>query len=99
MLGSTKTFSFSFLAIVTGLSSSSGEVVASISGTLCRSDAWEAKLDSDRAAVRDERTHCRYGLRDCDSLCQHTNTTFTLEDSHHNECRGDVQVCSCERGQ
>lgn len=67
-LGSIKTFSFSFLAIVTGFRSSSGDVAASISGTLCLSDAWEAKLDKDSAAVREDLTHCRYGLRDCDYL-------------------------------
>ena len=56
-LGSTQTFSFSFRAIVSGLSSTSGELCASISGTLCRSEAWEAKFESERAAVSDERTH------------------------------------------
>ena len=58
-LDSMSTFSFSFLATVRGLRMSSGEVPASISGTLCRSDVWEAKLESDRAAVSVVRTHCR----------------------------------------
>lgn len=66
MLGSIMTFSFSFLAIVNGLSSTSGDVAASISGTLWRSEAWEAKLANERAAVSDDRTHCRYGRSDCD---------------------------------
>lgn len=66
MLGSIRTFSFSFLAIVRGFSSTSGDVAASISGTLCLSEAWEAKFDKERAAVSDERTHCRYGRSDCD---------------------------------
>lgn len=58
-LGSTSTLSFSFLATVSGVSSTSGDVRASISGTLCRSDAWEAKLVRVRAAVRVLRTHWR----------------------------------------
>ena len=70
-LGSIKTFSFSFLAIVNGFNSSSGDVTASISGTLCRSEAWEAKFDKERAAVRDDLTHCRYGRSDCDCHCQY----------------------------
>lgn len=56
-LGSMRTFSFSFLAIVKGLSSNSGDVAASISGTLCLSDAWDAKFVSESAAVKDDRTH------------------------------------------
>ena len=56
-LGSMRTFSFSFLAIVKGLSSNSGDVAASISGTLCLSDAWDAKSVSESAAVKDDRTH------------------------------------------
>ena len=44
----------------------SGELAASISGTLWRSEAWDAKLERERAAVSDERTHWRYGRRDCD---------------------------------
>lgn len=59
MLGSIKTFSFSFLDIVKGLRSTSGELAASISGTLCRSEVCEAKLERERAAVREERTHWR----------------------------------------
>ena len=66
MLGSIKTFSFSFLAIVNGFSNTSGDVAASISGTLCLSEAWDAKLESERAAVSEDRTHCRYGRSDCD---------------------------------
>jgi hypothetical protein len=66
ILGSINTFSFSFLDTVNGFSRTSGELAASISGTLCRSDAWEAKFERDSAAVRDERTHWRYGRRDWD---------------------------------
>lgn len=69
MLGSIKTFSFSFLDTVSGFSSTSGELAASISGTLCRSDACDAKLERDRAAVREDRTHWRYGRSDWD--CGH----------------------------
>lgn len=65
-LGSIKTRSFSLRETVKGFKRTSGEVWASISGTLWRSDAWEAKLDSDMAAVNDDRTHCRYGRSDCD---------------------------------
>lgn len=56
-LGSIKTFSFSFRETVKGLRRSSGELAASISGTLCRSEVWEAKLEMASAAVNDERTH------------------------------------------
>ena len=59
MLGSIKTRSFSFLEMVRGLSKTSGEVWASISGTLCRSDVCDAKLERQSAEVREERTHCR----------------------------------------
>lgn len=65
-LGSIKTLSFSFLETVKGFKRTSRELAASISGTLCRSDVCEAKSERERAAVREERTHCRYGLRDCD---------------------------------
>ena len=58
-LGSMKTFSFSLREIDKGFRRSSGELPASISGTLCRSEVWEAKLEIARAAVKDERTHCR----------------------------------------
>jgi hypothetical protein len=64
--GSIKTFSFSLRATVSGLRRTSGEDAASISGTLCRSEVWEAKLLRERAAVREERTHWRYGRRDWD---------------------------------
>ena len=64
MLGSMRTFSFSFLETVSGFRSTSGEVAASISGTLWRSEACEAKLVNERAAVSDDRTHCKYGRRD-----------------------------------
>ena len=57
MLGSIRTFSFSFLETVKWLRRTSGELAASISGTLWRSDVCEAKFDRERAAVRDERTH------------------------------------------
>lgn len=59
MLGSMKTLSFSFLDIVKGLSKTSGELAASISGTLCRSAVWDAKSAKDSAAVKDARTHCK----------------------------------------
>lgn len=61
-----KTFSFSFRAIVSGLSRTSGELAASISGTLCLSAAWEAKFERESAAVSEDRTHWRYGRKDCD---------------------------------
>ena len=59
MLGSIRTRSFSFLATVRGLSNTSGEVFASISGTLCLSEVCDEKLDRQRADVSDERTHWR----------------------------------------
>lgn len=65
-LGSMKTFSFSFLATVNGFRSNSGELAASISGTLCLSAVWDAKFESESAAVSEDLTHWRYGLRDCD---------------------------------
>ena len=58
-LGSMSTFSFSFLAIVRGFKRTSGELAASISGTLCRSDVCEAKFASDSAATSDDLTHWR----------------------------------------
>lgn len=58
-LGSMRTFSFSFLEIVSGLSRTSGELAASISGTLWRSEVCDAKLERESAAVSDERTHWR----------------------------------------
>lgn len=66
MLGSMRTLSFSLRATVRGLSRTSGDVWASISGTLCRSEVWDAKLDRQRADVRDALTHWRYGRSDCD---------------------------------
>ena len=66
MLGSMSTLSFSLRATCSLFSSISGDVAASTSGTLCRSAVWEAKLQRDRAAVSDARTHCRYGRRDWD---------------------------------
>lgn len=59
MLDSIKTFSFSFRETVRGLRRTSGELAASTSGTLCRSDVWEAKFERDRAAVREDRTQRR----------------------------------------
>lgn len=56
-LGSMRTFSFSLREMFKGLSRSSGELAASISGTLCRSEVWEAKLEMASAAVKEERTH------------------------------------------
>jgi hypothetical protein len=44
-------------ATVNGFNRTSGELAASISGTLCLSDTWEAKFDNDNAAVSDDRTH------------------------------------------
>jgi hypothetical protein len=57
MLGSIRTFSFSFRDTVKGFKSTSGELAASISGTLCRSEVCEAKFESERAAVSEDRTH------------------------------------------
>ena len=62
--GSIKTFSFSLRETCKGFKRTSGEEAASISGTLCLSEACEAKFDRESAAVREERTHCRYGRRD-----------------------------------
>jgi hypothetical protein len=39
---------------------------------LCRSEACEAKLDSEMAAVSEVRTHCKYGRRDCDCNSQYS---------------------------
>jgi hypothetical protein len=64
MLGSMRTLSFSFLDIVNGFRRTSGEVCASISGTLCLSEVWDAKFDKHRADVREDRTHCKYGRSD-----------------------------------
>ncbi len=59
MLGSMRTRSFSFLEMVRGFRSTSGEVCASISGTLWRSEVWDAKLDKHKAEVKEDRTHWR----------------------------------------
>ena len=59
MLGSIRTRSFSFRATVKGFSKTSGDVCASISGTLCLSEVWDAKFERQRAEVRLERTHWR----------------------------------------
>jgi hypothetical protein len=64
ILGSIKTLSLSFREMTRGLRRASGDEAASISGTLCLSDVCEAKLDSVNAAVKDDRTHCRYGRSD-----------------------------------
>ena len=66
MLGSINTLSFSLRDIVKGFRRTSGELAASTSGTLCLSAVCDAKSARERAAVSDARTHCRYGLRDCD---------------------------------
>lgn len=58
-LGSIRTLSFSLRETVRGLSKTSGELAASISGTLWRSEVCEAKFERARAAVREERTHWR----------------------------------------
>ena len=65
-LGSIRTFSFSLRATVSGFRRTSGELAASISGTLCLSDVCDAKFDIASAAVNDDRTHCKYGRRLCD---------------------------------
>lgn len=57
--GSMYTRSFSLRETVNGFRMTSGELAASISGTLCRSEACEAKLDRESAAVSEVRTHCR----------------------------------------
>lgn len=57
MDGSIRTRSFSLRAMVRGVRRTSGDDWASISGTLCRSAVWEAKLESVSAAVRLLRTH------------------------------------------
>ena len=62
--GSMNTFSFSLRAMMSGFKSTSGDEEASISGTLCRSEVCEAKLVRDKAAVSDDRTHCKYGRSD-----------------------------------
>jgi hypothetical protein len=36
---------------------------------LCLSEVCDAKFERDSAAVKDDRTHWRYGLRDCDWCC------------------------------
>lgn len=64
--GSIKTRSFSLRATVKGVRSTSGDVRASTSGTLCRSAVWDAKLERQSAAVKLLRTAWRYGRRDCD---------------------------------
>jgi hypothetical protein len=64
--GSIRTRSSWFRDTVNGLRMSSGDVRASISGTLCLSLACDAKLERDRAAVRVLRTQERYGLSDWD---------------------------------
>ncbi|KAH9819761.1 hypothetical protein Tdes44962_MAKER05161 [Teratosphaeria destructans] len=55
-LASIRTRSSAFRLTIKGFSNSSGEVWASISGTLWRSEAWEAKFERERAAVRVLRT-------------------------------------------
>lgn len=69
MLGSMNTLSFSLRDRVNGFNRTSGELAASISGTLCLSAVCDAKFERDSAAVREERTHCRYGRSDWD--CRH----------------------------
>ena len=56
-LGSMKTFSFSLRATVNGFKRTSGELAASISGTLCRSETCDAKFERESAAVREDLTH------------------------------------------
>ena len=57
--GSMRTFSFSLRETWRGLRRTSGELAASISGTLWRSDVCEAKFERARAAVKEDRTHWR----------------------------------------
>ena len=57
--GSTSTRSSWFRDTVRGLSRTSGDDAASISGTLCLSDACEAKLERESAAVSVDRTQER----------------------------------------
>ena len=57
--GSINTFSFSFRDTWRGFRRTSGELAASISGTLWRSEVWEAKFERARAAVKEDRTHWR----------------------------------------
>ena len=59
MLGSIKTFSFSLREMVKGLRRTSGELEASISGTLWRSDVCDEKFERESAAVREDRTQSR----------------------------------------
>lgn len=66
MDGSIKTRSCSFLAIVIGFNKTSGVFPDSISGTLCLSATSDAKSHNDIAAVKDDRTHVRYGRKDED---------------------------------
>lgn len=61
-----KTRSCSFRDTIRGLRRTSGDFPASTSGTLWRSAVWDAKSQSDMAAINDDRTHFRYGRRDCD---------------------------------
>jgi hypothetical protein len=60
------TRSCSFRDTVNGFRSTSSDFPASISGTLWRSAVCEAKSLSDIAAIREDRTHVRYGRRDWD---------------------------------
>lgn len=78
-LGSMRTRSFSFLDTTNGFRMSSGELAASISGTLCRSEVCDAKSVRDSAAVRDDLTHCRYGLSDCDYNAVSSKASIALE--------------------
>ena len=62
--GSMRTFSFSLRETWSGFRRTSGELAASISGTLWRSDVCEAKFERASAAVKEDRTHWRYGRSD-----------------------------------
>ena len=78
--GSTSTRSSWLRDTVSGLRTTSGDVFASISGTLCRSDACEAKFERESAAVSVDRTQERYGRRDCDYkwsvTCRETGCSY-----------------------
>jgi hypothetical protein len=57
--GSMSTFSLSLRATTSGWRSTSGVLLASISGLLCRSTTWDEKFSSVSAAVSDARTALR----------------------------------------
>ena len=72
MEGSTRTRSFSFLEMTTGLRSISGDSRTSISGLLCRSTFCEEKFSTHMAACSVRFTAIRYGfsVADCNWVGQ-----------------------------